>query len=114
MIDPWASTEPGFEPYAGPDADDGFSPMDSQCVDLGNFLRAEVQKLRQSRPHEIIETVELPNGMRAQLMERATDSWELRFHLGRDYYGSVYGRTRDEVLVRTADAFKLKDKGQTQ
>jgi hypothetical protein len=93
----WAP-EPGFQPYAGPDADDGFSPMDSQAVDLGDFLRAEAKKLRQSHPQEPITTVVLPHGTRGQLIERAADDWEILIHLRRDIYRTFRARTRAAVL----------------
>ena len=93
----WAP-EPGFQPYAGPDADDGFSPMDSQAVDLGNFLRSEIQNLRPSRPQEPITTVVLPDGTHGQLTERAADDWEILVHLHRDFYRVFRARSRAEVL----------------
>jgi hypothetical protein len=93
----WAP-EPGFQPYAGPKSDDGFSPMDTQAVDLGNYLRAEAKKLRQSRPEETIVTVVLPDGTRGQLIQRAAADWEVRVHLRRDIYRTFRARSRAAVL----------------
>jgi hypothetical protein len=96
--DPWAPL-PGFEPYE-PKLTDGFdSVVDTQAVDLGNYLRAEVQNLtRQSRP-EPITTVVLAHGARGQLIERAADDWEVRVHLRRDFYRTFRARSRAAVLA---------------
>src|ERR1700682_6184291 len=93
----WAP-EPGFQPYAGPDANDGFSPMDTQAVDLGNYLRSEVQKLRRAHQQRPITTVVLPDGTCGQLTERAADDWEILVHLHRDFYRVFRARTRAAVL----------------
>jgi hypothetical protein len=96
--DPWAPL-PGFEPYE-PKLTDGFDfVVDTQTVDLGNFLRAEAKKLtRQSRPQEPITTVVLADGTRGQLIERAATDWEVRVHLRRDFYRTFRARSRAAVL----------------
>jgi hypothetical protein len=90
---------PGFEPYERPQ-DDGFSPMDTQAIDLSNFLRGEVQKIRgkSSREKEAMGAVMLPDGRPAQLTETATGGWELMVHVKRDWFKVYKARTRDEVI----------------
>jgi hypothetical protein len=99
--DPWATAEPGFKPYTGRSADDGFSPMDSRARDLATYLRAELAAHPERQAP--IETVTLANGARAQLSQRSTDDWELVIHLRRDFYQVFNAKSRKEVL-EAADA----------
>jgi hypothetical protein len=92
--DPWAITEPGFEPYTGP-SDDDFAPIDSQTLDLRAFLRSQ---LARPSPKQAVESVVLPDGSRGELTQRATDSWEILVHIKRDLYRVFNAPTRAKVL----------------
>jgi hypothetical protein len=100
-IDPWATPDPGFEPYIGPSAADGFSPLDSRGKDLQTYLRAELA----ARPQRLsaTETVTLANGVRAQLSQRDADEWELAIHLSRDWFRVFTATTRRGVLEAAED-----------
>jgi hypothetical protein len=86
-----------FEPYAGPQADDGFEQECSQPSDLKAFIRS-AQALTRKPATPAVETLTLPDGSRAQLSQKSADKWELVIHLGRDFYKVFNARTRDEVL----------------
>jgi len=101
MSDSWAPS-PKWEPYQTP-SNDGFSPMDTQSVDLNTFLRSEeVQEfLGRSSPRvkEAVQgAVKLPDGTPAQLTEKPTGEWELMVHVKRDWFKVYKARTRDEVI----------------
>jgi hypothetical protein len=95
--DPWAIVEPGWERYTGPAAEDGFTPLDSRAGDLADYLRAEI-KGQSPRPRQTVETVVLPDGTHAQLIEKAADNHEIVVHLQRDQYRVFSSRTRAGVL----------------
>jgi predicted Zn-dependent protease len=101
LIDPWATPDPGFERYIGPDAADGFDPLDSRGKDLADYLRGELTARPQHQSTH--ETVILTNGTRAQLSQRSTDQWELLIHLGRDFY-KVFTATTRRGALEAADA----------
>jgi hypothetical protein len=98
--DPWAAPD-SFSRYEGPNADDGFSPMDARAHDLADYLRAELS----ARPQRLssTETVTLANGVRAQLSQRSTDEWEITIHLNRDWFRVFTASTRRGAL-EAADA----------
>src|SRR5260370_33320126 len=93
----WAPLS-AFEHYERPQ-DDGFSPVDTQAVDLSTFLRGEVQRVRgeSSRDKAAVGAVMLPDGTPAQLTETATGEWELMVHVKRDWCKVYKARMRDEV-----------------
>jgi hypothetical protein len=74
----------GFERYSGPSAADGFDPLDSRGKELADYLRAELAAHPQRTATH--ETVMLANGRKRELRRSENGDWELRVHLGRDYY----------------------------
>ena len=108
LIDPWAAPDPGFERYTGPDAADGFDPLDSCNKDLVDHLRAELAAHPQRTATH--ETVMLANGRKRELMRRENGDWELRVHLGRDYYEITTASTRDGVLGNGTIGHTLKSR----
>ena len=82
-IDRWADPD-CFDRYSGPNANDGFTPLDSRAKDLTDYLRDNLAVVPQHTTTH--ETVKLANGRTRQLTRRENGDWELRVHLGRDYY----------------------------
>jgi hypothetical protein len=99
--DPFAIPTPGFEPYAGPNADD-FQPMDSQSVDLGTFLRSEEvqQFVRKATGKTEPGSETLPTG--AHLIRRGDDFELLVPTTGAPGSYRIYrGRSRAEVMSKS-------------
>jgi hypothetical protein len=107
-IDPWAAPDPGFERYTGPAVTDGFDPLDSRRKDLADYLRAELTAHPQRTATH--ETVMLSNGRNGELIRRENGDWELRVHMGRDYYEITTAPTRDGVLGNATIGHTLKSR----
>jgi len=86
-----------FQPYAGPQVDDGFEQECSKPSDLQAFIR-NAEAIARKAVTPAVETLTLPDGSRAQIMQRSAALWELVIHLGRDFYKVFNARSRDEVL----------------
>jgi hypothetical protein len=97
------TTPDPFEPYAGPRPDDGFEQECSKPSDLKAFIRS-AEALAGKTATPAVETLTLPDGSRAQVIQKSADKWELVIHLGRDFYKVFSGRSRDEVLRMAGNA----------